>query len=96
MKKLFTVLALLIIAIPISGAFLYGLYHLGVVHILETMNVNVPNFTYDHCLTASILIVSFRRSSGEYTEITEAISYLIGKICVNLLILLVLYLIWIF
>lgn len=96
MKKLFIVLALLIIAIPINGAFLYGFYHLGVVHILETMNVNVPNFTYTHCLTLFILIASFRKGNNKYTEISEAISYLIGKIFTNLFILLVLYLIWIF
>lgn len=96
MKKLFVLLALLIITIPISGAFLYGFYHLGIVHILETMNVDVPNFTYTHCLTASILIASFRKGNNEYTEITEVISYLIGRIIVNLLVLLVLYLIWIF
>lgn len=96
MKKLFIALALLIIAIPISGAFLYGFYYLGVVHILETMNVNVPNFTYTHCLTLSILIASFRKGNSEYTEITETISYLIGRIFTKLLILLVLYLIWIF
>lgn len=96
MKKLFIVLALLIIAIPISGAFLYGFYHLGIVHILEAMNINTPNFTYIHCLTASILIASLIKSDNKFTEITEVISYWIGKTIVYSLILLILYLIWLF
>lgn len=99
MKNLFIALALLIITIPISSAFLYGFYYLGVVHILETMNVYIPNFTYAHCLTASILIayfIDFIKNDNKFTDIVEVISYRVGKIFVNLLVLLILYLIWIF